>query len=96
MNTTLIEGKQRAEYDAAVLKAMTLAPPALQSVSAERLLVGIRNEQGDVYRVIRISGLGNFLALIGKLRELGFSDEFAEASGDKEGFDVVVARAGQS
>lgn len=91
MNTTLIEDKALADYDAIVLNAMNLIPSTPMSVSAERLLIGIRNEHGDVYRVIRISGLGNFLALIGKLRDLGFTDELAEAHGDKQGFDAIVA-----
>jgi hypothetical protein len=91
VNTTLIEGKQLAEFDAAVLNTINLMPSAAQTVSAERLLVGIRNEHGDVYRVIKVSGLNNFLDLIGKLRDLGFKDELAEAYGDKEGFDAIVS-----
>jgi hypothetical protein len=91
MNTTLIEGKQLAEYDATVLKTINLIPSTPQSVSAQRLLVGIRNEHGDVYRVIKIAGLNNFLDLIGKLRDLGFIDELAEAYGDKQGFDAVIS-----
>jgi hypothetical protein len=91
VNTTLIEGKQLAEFDSAVLNAINLMPPTARTVSAERLLVGIRNEHGDVYRVIKVSGLNNFLDLIGKLRELGFMDELAEAYGDKQGFDAIIS-----
>ena len=96
MNTTVIEGSPVAEYDSIVLDAMNLIQPTPQHVSAKRLLVGIKNEQGNVYRVIKISGLGEFLALIGKLRDLGFTDELAEAYGDKEGFDAIVARPNKS
>jgi hypothetical protein len=96
VNTTLIEGKQPAEFDAIVLNTINLIPPTPQTVSAERLLVGIRNEHGDVYRIIRVSGLNNFLELIGKLRDLGFIDEFAEACGDKQGFDAIVSAPNKS
>ena len=96
MNTTLIEEKTLADYDAIVLNAMNLIPSTPAPVSAERLLVGVKNEHGDVYRVIKISGLANFLAFIGKLRDLGFTDELAEAYGDKEGFDAVIAGPDQS
>jgi hypothetical protein len=95
VNTTVIEGKQVAEYDSVVLDAMNLIQPT-PHVSLERLLVGIKNEQGNVYRVIRVSGLGNFLALIEKLRDLGFTDELAEAYGDKQGFDAIVAGPNKS
>ena len=96
MNTTLIEGKELAEFDAIVLNAINLIPSTPKTVSAERLLVGIRNEHGDVYRVIRVSGLNNFFDLIGKLRDLGFIDEFAEAYGDKQGFDAIVSTPSKS
>jgi len=95
VNTTLIEGKPLAEFDATVLHAMNLIPPTPPAVSAERLLVGIRNEHGDVYRVIRVSGLSNFLSLIGKLHDLGFTDELAESYGDKQGFDAIISAPGK-
>jgi len=96
VNTTLIEGKALAEFDAIVLNTFGLIPQTPQAASAERLLLGIRNEHGDVYRVVRISGLNNFLDVIGKLRDLGFIAELAEAYGDKEGFDAIVSAPGKS
>jgi hypothetical protein len=54
VNTTVIEGNQVAEYDSIVLDAMNHIHPTPQHVSAERLLAGIKNQQGNVYRVIRV------------------------------------------
>lgn len=96
MNTTLIHGKPPAEFDAIVLNMLSLIPQVSHHPAEKRLRVGIQNEHGDVYRVIKISGLNNFSDLIGKFRELGFTDELAEHVGDKEGFDAIICAPDKS
>lgn len=96
MNTTLIHGKQLAEFDTVVLNTLNLIPPVSHHAAEKRLRIGIQNEQGDIYRVIKISGLKNFLDLIGKFRDLGFDDEFAEHAGDKQGFDAIISARKES
>ena len=96
VNTTLIHGKALAEFDPVVLSILNLVPPVTHHPAENRLRIGIQNEQGDVYRVIKISGLKNFLDLIGKFRDLGFADEFAEHYGDKEGFDAIISAPDKS
>jgi len=91
MNTTLIEGKSPAEYDATVLNTICLIPNAPHHEAARRLLIGVRNERGDVYRAIKVFGLKEFSDLIERFRKLDFNDEFAETYGDKEGYDAVVS-----
>ena len=91
MNTTLIEGKSPAEYDATILNTISLIPNTAHHEAARRLLIGVRNERGDVYRAIRVFGMQEFSDLIEKFRKLGFNDEFAETDGDKEGYDAVVS-----
>lgn len=91
MNTTLIEDKSPAEYDATVLNTISLIPNAPRHEASRRLLIGVRNERGDVYRVIKVFGMKEFSDLIEKFRKLGFNDEFAEAYGDKEGYDAVIS-----
>lgn len=90
MNTTLIQGKQLAEFDEIILGAINQIPPTSHHPAEKKLRIGIQNEHGDVYRVIKISGFNNFLNFIGKLRDLGFIDEFAEYYGDKHGFDAII------
>ncbi len=92
MNTTLIEGKPPAEYDATVLDTISLIPKALHHEAARRLLIGVRNERGDVYRAIKVFGIKEFSDLIEKFRKVGFNDELAETYGDKEGYDAVISR----
>jgi hypothetical protein len=95
MNTTLIEGKSPAEYDATVLNAINAFPHAAHHDAAERLLIGVQNERGEIYRVIKIFGMKEFSDLIEKFREFGFNDEFAEEHGDKDGFDALISGPGK-
>lgn len=96
MNTTLIEGKSLAGYDPAVLGILRACPHAPRHDAAGRLLIGVCNERGEVYRVIKMFGLQEFVDLIGKFRELGFRDDLAEAHGEKDGFDAVVSGPGSA
>ena len=91
MNTTLIEGKSPAQYDATVLNTISPIPNVPHHEAATRFLIGVRNERGDVYRVIKVFGMKEFSDLIEKFRKLGFNDEFAETYGDKEGYDAVIS-----
>ena len=91
MNTKLIEGKSPSQYDATVLNTISLIPNAPHHEAARRLLIGVRNERGDVYRAIKVFGMKKFSDLIENFRKLGFDDEFAETYGDKEGYDAVIS-----
>ena len=72
MNTTLIEGKSPAEYDATVLNTISLIPNAPHHEAVRRLLIGVRNERGDVYRAIKVFGMKEFSDLIEKFRGFGY------------------------
>lgn len=91
MNSTLIPEKQIAQFDPIVLQALHGIAPRSPHPAEKRLLIGIQNENGDIYRVIKIAGLYYFLDLVNKFRELGFTDEFAEHAGEKEGFDAILS-----
>lgn len=91
MNSTLIEGKQLAEFDPIVLDTINHVPARTPHPAEKRLRIGIQNERGEIYRVIKIAGLFYFLDLVGRFRDLGFTDEFAQHAGDKEGFDAILS-----
>jgi hypothetical protein len=91
MNSTLIEGKEPGGFDAVVVDTLSRVPPRTPHPAEKRLLIGIQNERGDIYRVIKIAGLYYFLDLVGKFQELGFASTLAEHAGDKEGFDAILS-----
>jgi hypothetical protein len=91
MNSTLIEGKEPAKFDPIVLGMLAQIAPRSPHAAEKRLRIGIQNERGEIYRVIKVAGLYYFLDLVEKFRNLGFTDEFAEHAGDKEGFDAILS-----
>jgi predicted Zn-dependent protease with MMP-like domain len=91
VNTTLIHGKQLAAFDTVVLDTLSHIEPRTHHPAEKRLLIGIQNERGEVYRIITIFGLISFFDLIGKFRKLGFTDELAQHAGEKEGYDAVLS-----
>jgi hypothetical protein len=88
--TTLIEGKQPAEFDAILLNTADLISDTPERVWSESLLIGIQNEYGDIYRAIGVTGLANFVHLLEHLRGLGCTQEEPGSYETEHGFDALV------
>jgi hypothetical protein len=90
VKTTLIESAQPAEFDAVLLRTVDLTSATPESVWSESMLIGIRNEYGDVYRAIGVTGLANFVHVLEKLHGLGCACEVPDSDETKQGFDAHV------
>lgn len=91
VKTALIDGTQPATFDATLFIAIDLIPARPQLVWMESILIGIRNEYGDIYRVIGVTGMSSFVDVTAKLRELGYRDEALAACDAAQGFDAIVS-----
>jgi hypothetical protein len=92
MNTTLIVGKQVPVFDEALVIAMGLKTAAEKAVRNEHMLIGIRNEEKEIYRVIGVTGPDNFLDAIALLAALGFRDELENKNFMRDGYDAVFSK----
>lgn len=90
MKTFLIERKQPAVFDPVLLCTSKMTPATLAEVWSENLVLGIRNEQGDIYRVIGVSTLQTFLLLIQNVRRLGYEDDMVDATETGQGLDAII------
>lgn len=91
MKTALVDGTQPATFDTALFLAMDLVPARRELVWMESILIGIRNEYGEVYRVIGVTGMRRFIEVTTKLRELGYRDETVGTREADQGFDAVLS-----
>jgi hypothetical protein len=91
VKTALIDGKQPATFDATLFIALDLIPARPKVVWMESILIGIRNEYGAIYRVIRVTGMSTYIDATSKLHELGYRDEVLDASEADQGFDAIVS-----
>lgn len=90
MGTALIEGMQPSRFDRELLQDIEFIGVPRQADSNEAWLIGIRDEHGDVYRVIDMAGRSNATYLIEKLRELGYWDEAPNLYEAELGYDRII------
>lgn len=91
MVTTLFAGTIAADFDSEITVKFSLCPGTIRDVRDERMQIGIRNEKGEIYRVIGITGLGEFLEMVGHLNAIGLVDELNSATRAQQGFDAIFS-----
>jgi hypothetical protein len=90
MKTSLITGKEISELDASLIRALN-SPLDPQHVWNESLLIGIRNEHNEIYRVIGVTGMSRFIEVMRKLQALGYTEEDPNVYEEEQGFDAILA-----
>lgn len=92
MKTALIQAKEVSQFDGEILQKLKTNTVDISAVKKERMIVGIRNEQREIYRVIGITGLDVFLDAIGDLGSLNLVDELEAETNPKHGCDAIFYR----
>lgn len=91
MKTTLIEGMHRAGRDRFLLNTVELVDDSSETVWKEGKLIGLRNEDGEIYRAIGIAGTTRFIYVLRKLRKLGCIRELADSDETSQGFHAIMS-----
>ena len=91
MRIALISEKALSQLDKAFLTDLESIHVPPDPDEGEVCLIGIRDEHGDIYGTIDVTGAENVRYLIGKLRELGYQDEAADFYEAELGFDMVIS-----
>ena len=91
MKTALIEGKQPAHFDKHIVGNILLdvAPP--DEVLKEKMMIGVRNETGDIYRLIGATKVNSFMNAVEELIDLGLVDELQDTEEPKDGYDAIFS-----
>jgi hypothetical protein len=89
METALYSAIAPSKFDVDLVKSLNTKVIDMRAVRKERMIIGIRNEQRQIYRVIGITGLGDFMNTIVKLRELDLVDELEHATDPVDGYDAI-------
>jgi len=87
--TTLIDHVSIGAADGKILEKLHAQVTEIHTVRQQRMVIGIRNHEGAIYRVIGVTGLPDFLEVIGKLTGLNMTDELEEASGPRQGYNAI-------
>lgn len=89
MRTKLIDGKQLRPDDQKILA--TLTNEARDEAGGNIMVIGFRNDAGQIYRVANTVGLGEFMAVVNGIGALGLTDELADETGMREGCDAIFS-----
>lgn len=91
MKTTLLEGKKPAHFDKHIIGNILLDVAPEDEVRQEKMLIGVRNEAGDVYRLIGATKVNSFMNAVEELIDLGLVDELQETEEPKDGYDAIFS-----
>jgi hypothetical protein len=91
LKTTLIEGKKPAHFDKHIIGNILLDVASLDEVKEEAMLIGVRNEAGEIYRLIGATKLNSFMNATEELLDLGLVDELQDLEEQKEGCDAIFS-----
>lgn len=91
MKTTLLEGKQPAHFDKHIIGNILLDVATEEEVRQHKMLIGVRNEAGEIYRLIGAAKLNNFMNAVEELIDLGLVDELQDTEELKEGCDAIFS-----
>ncbi|GAB3390901.1 hypothetical protein [Massilia agri] len=93
MKTSLIEGKKPAHFDKHIIGNLLLDVAPLDEVKEEPMIIGVRNEAGEIYRLIGATKLNSFMNAVEELADLGLEDELENTEEQKEGCDAIFGEA---
>ncbi len=89
MKTTLLEGKKPAKFDKHIIGNLLLNVATPDEVRQEKMLIGVRNEDGEIYRLIGATKLKSYTNAVEELEDLELVDELQDAEGPRDGYDAI-------
>lgn len=93
MKTTLLEGFKPAKFDKHIIGNLLLNASTPDLVRQEKLIIGIRNEDGEIYRLIGATRHNSFMNAIEELFDLGLVDELQDGDTTRDGCDAIFSEA---
>ena len=91
MKTTLLEGNKPAKFDKHIIGNILLNVATPDEVRQEKLIIGIRNEAGEIYRLIGATKHNSFMNAIEELFDLGLVDELQDTEEPRDGCDAIFS-----
>lgn len=91
MKTALLDGKTPANFDKNIIGNLLLDVASAAAVRQEKMLIGVRNEAGEIYRLIGATKVNSFNNAVEELEDLGLVDELKEAEAPNDGYDAIFS-----
>jgi hypothetical protein len=89
LKTALLDGKKPAKIDKQIMANLLLDIAPVDEVRQEKMLVGVRNEDGEIYRLIGATKVNSYMNAVEELEDLGLVDELKDTETPQEGCDAI-------
>jgi hypothetical protein len=89
LKTSLLDGKKPAKFDKHIIGNLLLDQATPDVVRKEKMLIGVRNEDGEIYRLIGATKINSFMNAVEELDDLGLVNELQDTEGTQEGCDAI-------
>ncbi len=91
MKTARIDGTKAAEFDKLIIGNLLLTHTTLENVKGEKMIIGIRNEGGEIYRLIGATRIHNFMNAVEELIDLDLVNELQDIEDTRDGCDAIFS-----
>lgn len=93
LKTALLEGIKPAKFDKHIAGNLLLDVASPDEVRAEKMLIGVRNESGEIYRLIGATKLNSYMNAVEELFDLELVDELQDVEETRDGCDAIFRAA---
>lgn len=90
MKTSLIDGVTPAKFDKHIIGNLLLNVAPEDEVRLEKLLIGVRNEEGEIFRLIGATKPNSYMNAVEELEDLGLVDEL-KGMDNTDGYDAIFS-----
>lgn len=81
-----ISGKELPKYDPEITSAINAY--AIDG-GGNTMVIGVKNHEGQIYRVIDATGMGAYITITSALTKIGLEDELKNSLYGENGFDSI-------
>ncbi len=89
MKTSQLDGIKAPAFDKQIIGNLLLNVDTPDAVLKEKMIIGVRNDTGDIYRLIGATKLNSYMNAIEELADLGLVDELQDTDGPQDGYDAI-------
>ncbi|MGZ8290853.1 MAG: hypothetical protein ACXW2U_11795 [Telluria sp.] len=93
LKTTLLEGAEPSQFDKQITGNLLLEDATPDEVRAEKMVIGVRNEEGDIYRLIGATKANSYMNAVEELADMELVDELQDVEDTREGCDAIFREA---
>ena len=91
MKTALLDGIQPPKFDKQIIGNLLLDVAPSDEVRQEKMLIGVRNDDGEIYRLIGATKVNSYNNAVEELEDLGLVDELKDAEAPQDGWDAIFS-----